>query len=614
MDFSKLDFFRRSSTQLLKHGTLYRSSAKLSFSLEGIPRGEPELHHLPTAQLLRDLHRLSLTRLNPSPSNSSSTTRMSVQVALETPLSQALNAAIQPKLVEVGWSTGSDDDSALSEYIILMLVNGKTQEQIALELSGDLLNLGPDDPGARDFSQWLFEQVAVLNAQLNGGDGFSGAQATIAQGDTSHEAQDAEMGDASQTGEPNVYAISLVELTPDAPDLSLPPKPPRVLTRPHRPTGPKSMRNGNGTSARSRDPRDKRMLGHLAKAMDRTSDAALHRVRPQAGTERVNTHRVPPSGPRQQHNIRGASRIQNGRGVQQQMGRGSVAGNIMGMTHEQQMNMLAMYEQQAKLMAQIFTPEQLAAAAGVAPVAGNSPMNHNFPQHQQQGRSLFDRVQQPQRQNGFRNNQGIQHDRQKSQNDTPSSSMDVQMSQETAEPSPDTTCRYNLSCTNKDCKFAHQSPAAPPGTTIDVSDECSFGAACKNRKCTGRHPSPAQKIAHQTELDCKFFPNCTNPRCPFRHPSMPLCRNGADCTTPDCTFTHVKTLCRFNPCLNPSCTFKHAEGQKRGKFEDKVWVANGAKQHVSERKFVDDEDKPEELIVPGGGEGLGQGSNSELIV
>jgi hypothetical protein len=546
---------------------------------------------------------------------------MSVTVTLETPLARALTDAIQPKLVEAGWSTGSDDDATLIEYIILMLVNGKTQEQIASELSDDLLNLGPDDPGARDFSQWLFQQVGVLNGQVNGGDGFTTEQPSIAQGGTTSDLQDAEMGDASEASEPNVYAISSVDLTPYGPDLRLPPKPSVVLTTCYRrPTGPKSMRNGNGSGAGLRgNPRDKRMLGHLAKAMDRSSDATLHRVRPQAGTERINTHRAPPTGPRQQHNIRGAARVQNGRGMQQ-VGQGSAAANIMAMTPQQQMDMMAMYEQQARLMAQIFTPEQMAAAARVAP--GNSPMTNNFPQNQQQGKSLFERVQQPQRQNGYqngfqngpRNNYNNQH-KVNQESDTPSS-MDVQMSQEEKpELSQDTTCRFNLSCTNKDCKFAHQSPAAPPGTTIDVSDECSFGAACKNRKCTGRHPSPAQKIAHQTELDCKFFPNCTNPRCPFRHPSMPLCRNGADCTTPNCTFTHVKTMCKFNPCLNPTCTFKHVEGQKRGKFEDKVWVADGAKQHVSERKFVD-EDKPEELIVPGGGDGMSQGSSNtaELIV
>ena len=90
-------------------------------------------------------------------------------MTLNTPLAEQLSNVVQPKLVEVGWSTGGLDDSALAEYIILMLVNGKTQEQIAAELSNDLLNLGPDDSGAIDFSRWLFEQVEMLSRQLSGG-------------------------------------------------------------------------------------------------------------------------------------------------------------------------------------------------------------------------------------------------------------------------------------------------------------------------------------------------------------------------------------------------------------------------------------------------------------
>jgi hypothetical protein len=54
--------------------------------------------------------------------------------------------------------------------------------------------------------------------------------------------------------------------------------------------------------------------------------------------------------------------------------------------------------------------------------------------------------------------------------------------------------------------------------------------------------------------------------------------------------------------LNPTCAFKHEEGQKRGQFSDKVWVADGLKkEHVSERKFVSDDGADEELIVPGSG-------------
>ena len=44
-----------------------------------------------------------------------------------------------------------------------------------------------------------------------------------------------------------------------------------------------------------------------------------------------------------------------------------------------------------------------------------------------------------------------------------------------------------------------------------------------------------------------------------------------------------------------SCT-KHEEGQ-RGTFQDKVWTADKAKEHVSERKFVDDA-AAEENVLP----------------
>ena len=51
---------------------------------------------------------------------------MSVEISIESPLAQALNSAIQPKLVEVGWSSGGGDEGQLAEYILLMLANNKT--------------------------------------------------------------------------------------------------------------------------------------------------------------------------------------------------------------------------------------------------------------------------------------------------------------------------------------------------------------------------------------------------------------------------------------------------------------------------------------------------------
>lgn len=100
---------------------------------------------------------------------------MPVEVALNTPLAEALNGVVQAKLQEVGWANESDA-GGLTEYIILMLVNGNTEEQIGSELASDFLNLPSDDPTVRDFSKWLFEQIEVLNAQLSGGQPAAASQ------------------------------------------------------------------------------------------------------------------------------------------------------------------------------------------------------------------------------------------------------------------------------------------------------------------------------------------------------------------------------------------------------------------------------------------------------
>jgi nuclear polyadenylated RNA-binding protein NAB2 len=359
-------------------------------------------------------------------------------------------------------------------------------------------------------------------------------------------------------------------------------------------------------------------MGQVNRAMDRSNESVLHRVRQQSGTGRIDSHvRDAPKGPRnaQNRNLRPSmQKALNGIGMP---GNGMVNNNMMnaaqqGQMHmplspQQQMEMMAMMEQSARMMAQ-FMPGMMSPT-----------MNQNLQQHGgQQGKSLFDRVEagpakrgrggrtqqnSTPRHNGAASATGrdsaMDHS-EHSYDKPPSSSMEPESSQQQTTDASTTMCRFNLRCTNKTCPYVHQSPAAPDGVTVDMTDTCSFGAACKNPKCTGRHPSPAQVKAHQSEEQCKFFPYCTNPSCPFKHPSMPMCRNGADCTVPHCKFTHLQTPCKFNPCKNVRCPYKHAEGQ-RGSYADKVWTADGAKKeendHVSERKFVE-EDGEEELIKP----------------
>lgn len=203
--------------------------------------------------------------------------------------------------------------------------------------------------------------------------------------------------------------------------------------------------------------------------------------------------------------------------------------------------------------------------------------------------------------------------------------MDTEPSAAGAKDPSSTVCYFNLRCLNKDCAYAHQSPAAPPGTEIDMSNTCSFAAACKNSQCHGKHPSPALIAAYKAEQECRFGPNCNNPNCPFKHPTKPLCSFGASCTNKDCKFTHLQTKCKFNPCTNSRCPYQHEPGQNRNMsaFSWSKDQANQSEQqseetgdqgqsHVSNRRFVTEGE--EEFIKPDEGQdGAGQAAQQEEV-
>src|SRR2546423_6630518 len=132
---------------------------------------------------------------------------------------------------------------------------------------------------------------------------------------------------------------------------------------------PKGMHGG-------RPARGGRMMGQLSKAMDRSGDSVLHRVRGQSGTERINGHvRGAPRGPRNAQTIRpGMQKALNGMGL---ASAGPVPAMSNGMMHngvqqgqtpilpisaQQQMEFMAMMEQQARMMAQ-FMPGMLQQSA-----------------------------------------------------------------------------------------------------------------------------------------------------------------------------------------------------------------------------------------------------------
>ena len=526
---------------------------------------------------------------------------MPVEVTAESPLAKALQEAMHPKLMEMGWSSGSDDGT-LSEYIILMLANGKSQDQIASELSNDLLDLGPEDQGATAFAGWLFQQVDSINARLNGTSNTNGSAPAAAQDESmQHDNMieatdhDAEMGDASTGGSATMY---------DKPYRSAN-KPDNFLTK-SSPTGPKAMRNGHAKNGRGG-----RMANQINKTMGHSTDSALHRVRSGPGSGRINSHsREPPKGPRSQNLQRGlqmaAQRPMPGMQMSNTpmggpMGQAPQLGGVM--STQDQMQFMATLAETAQAMA--FQMQQLGSMnPGMFPQGAQNGGFVPGAKFHRGGGHFHDK----RHHNGNRMQSNNSHDSQAGDSShvaTGGERKDTDMEGEGSKGVSKVQCKFDIMCTKTECPFAHHSPGAKPGDPlpeIDMETDCSFGVRCANSKCNGRHPSRAKRANFQAEQDCLYGPWCSNPSCAFKHPppGTKECRHGGDCKTPDCTFWHTKMECKHTPCKNALCKYKHKDGQREYAVRGNVWTANGEKkEHVSERKFVQDEGAEEEVIIPG---------------
>lgn len=529
-------------------------------------------------------------------------------------LQAAIQAALQPKLMENAW-TADENDTTLAEYVTMMIVNGKDQEGVKQELSSDLLGCPEDDPLVAEFAVWLFDTVNRLHAEHQAAENPDQQQQQGGEQTQSiPTVQDSQMEDTSGPA-PYVHPFCSSHISKKGAKAQYYYNPShqmmpynmatyrqmqyeqQLMLNRNRPTGPKSMRNG--TNPRGRGGR---MLGQMNRQMDRQNELPdnLRKIRGAAGGQagRINAHAGrdgAPRGPRNSNVANGVQRMMNG-------GRGGHGGNMNGMNMMnggnfnpgQQMQFMQMMEASAQMMAQVLQQN------------GGLNMNGGF---QQRGGHRGGRGGRGGQRGGASAPSKQLHavDGKLPDAALTGSNQDSSMEVDSGDASDkfSTMCRFNLSCTIPTCPFAHQSPAAPPNTSVDLSDTCAHGVACTNHKCSARHPSPAQKNSHQQDVECKYYPNCTNPRCPFRHPTEKPCKFGDACSNANCKFAHPKIMCRYNPCLNPGCQFKHADGQKRGKFEDKVWTAEGGEQQGEGGKaerfadFSNQGDGNEELIIPG---------------
>lgn len=514
---------------------------------------------------------------------------MSVEVSPESAVGKSLQEIVRPKLVELGWSSGLQDDT-LSEYIILLLANGQTAEQLAKEISTDLLDADAKPEEISAFTQWLFDQVTLLNERRLGNAPPTGPAAASGFNNSVDASDDAVMTDNEDVRQMSnrfehqhisvkgaLYANKPINRDPPT----------------EAPTGPKALRNG------PQKGRDKRMLGQMNKTLNQANDGPLHRVRGTAGTGRINTHssREPPRGPRSQQIQRGLG-MGNGRGMNMSMP--GMNGGMMQppdfMSPGEQMAFYHSMAENARVMAMQIQTMTHAMNSGVLQPGD---MDDESPSFGRSDRSLRLRNP-PGRRHGSRA-QARGKDTEIAQ-DGPS--MDTSTaggangSKANAKDLSKTVCRFDVTCQKADCPYAHHSPIASAYDSlevIDVENECQYGVACKNKLCKNRHPSRAKKLAQQKEEDCQFGPFCSKfPNCPFKHTNIRACKFGADCAVPDCQFWHTKIACKHHPCTHNYCPYKHEPGQKMR------WMdANGGPAgNTAERKFVD-ESAEEEVILPG---------------
>lgn len=273
-------------------------------------------------------------------------------ISEESPLADQLKQAVQQKMLDSGW-TQDEDDMSLAEYIVLMVANGKTQDQIASELSTDLL---PEAEGTAEFAQWLTEHVARLTGAAPSEDT---TQTSTGQEESSiPAAYDNDLGDNAPD---NAYVPGRAPVDPFA-------------DHPHSPRGPKGLHGGPRAGRGGRG--DSRGRGNF--------DSALHRTR---GNDRISSHnsRGVPKGPRGGRDMRAGAGMQkalNGMANAQMQGQGQ-PGQMPSM--QQQMDMMQQFmETSAQFMAQ-YMP------GGMDP--NMSPNGHNaMGGGNNRGRSMFDRV------------------------------------------------------------------------------------------------------------------------------------------------------------------------------------------------------------------------------
>lgn len=153
------------------------------------------------------------------------------------------------------------------------------------------------------------------------------------------------------------------------------------------------------------------------------------------------------------------------------------------------------------------------------------------------------------------------------------------------------------------CLFIHPAATAGASGPVTSASSCKFGLSCTNRDCTFSHPSPGGAIHHQKKGRaartnaspmikplCGAYPDCTDTNCSNMHPSATPCKYGEKCVTVGCKFRHPlsrplpvlvtantepsQVPCRYQEkCTRQSCIFLHFANSSNGSTSERVFAS-----------------------------------------
>ncbi|GAA5834033.1 hypothetical protein JCM9279_004197 [Rhodotorula babjevae] len=566
------------------------------------------------------------------------------------PEGQALQAAIQAKLAQLGWC--EEDDSVMAEYCLVMLGNRKTADQISAELS-DLIGGDSFDPS---FVTWVFDEVKKHYPEPAAPSAPSAASSSAPTGPAASSSRSGgSNGIPARPAGPigggrNVFGAAVTGVKRGAAELDGAGDRQGQRARFDAPTGPRAGAGGGGGGK-----------GLFERAGGNNPQFAPGPRGP------MNTTGMPQ--PAFDAITQAVTAIQNGAhpSILAQIPFPALAAHPLS----QRLPPHIMAQAQANAMAQA---QAMAAIQNVwnappgafnpnggagAPARGGAPFNPNAPAFN----PAFGGPGGPGGGAGGPPRGGPSG---AGGAPRPSGPPVVLPSK----PASEQICKHGVECTRPQCPYSHPSPVATKESGLVLSsDPCDKQLKCEDPDCPMSHVSKAQKthppsstassspapsrpppaaaaaaaaasspssIAGAGIKPCKFGSACTRPNCVFRHPwdqpgpggaGQQTCRYGAACTRPDCHFAHPSRRPAAYSRNQFSATFgtassagSPAPGAAAAKGKDQgtigAWPSE-SKEHISERlkRFAggDAAGGDKERIVPGGegADGSGKDANGD---